>query len=350
MFKYTLGLPTTSPKVAAFDLDWTIVKPKSGNKFPKDKDDWCFLNDKVVPTLQKLSSDGHTIVIFTNQGSKDFTDSDFQYKLNNIYKVLNVPFDAYACTEKGVYRKPCIGMWETMLKSMNGINTKESFYVGDAAGRPKDFSDSDIKFAINIGIKFMVPEEIFYGKKVIIPIPVHPLISGSKDTVDVVMAREGQEMIILVGPPAAGKSSFCRKECFSNYIVANQDTLKTKAKVITTLKKALANKKSVIVDRKNEYIKDRKEFLELAKTYNVPVRVVFFDVPREICEHLNVYRGIKTSVSALVPAIVYNKYYSTKCGLEMPELSEGFESIEVVHFKIEDKDKKKDKLLNMFLV
>jgi bifunctional polynucleotide phosphatase/kinase len=46
---------------------------------------------------------------------------------------------------------------------------KDSFYCGDAAGRPagwkkdakKDFSVTDRKFAFNVGIKFMTPEELF---------------------------------------------------------------------------------------------------------------------------------------------------------------------------------------------
>lgn len=46
----------------------------------------------------------------------------------------------------------------------------ESFFVGDAAGRnahwmpgkKADFSDSDRLFAINIGLRFQTPEEIFF--------------------------------------------------------------------------------------------------------------------------------------------------------------------------------------------
>lgn len=43
---------------------------------------------------------------------------------------------------------------------------KESFYCGDAAGRkgpPKDFSDTDLKFAINVKLPFLTPEEYFLG-------------------------------------------------------------------------------------------------------------------------------------------------------------------------------------------
>ena len=41
-------------KIASFDMDDTIINRKSGAKFPKDADDWIWLNDKVKPKLQEL--------------------------------------------------------------------------------------------------------------------------------------------------------------------------------------------------------------------------------------------------------------------------------------------------------
>lgn len=55
-------------------------------------------------------------------------------------------------------------MWHLMDQHFNSgisIDMDQSFYVGDAAGREKDHSDVDIKFAQAIGLKFYVPEEYF---------------------------------------------------------------------------------------------------------------------------------------------------------------------------------------------
>ena len=72
------------------------------------------------------------------------------------------------------YRKPAVGGWEyikNQLFSGSKIDMPSSFYCGDAAGRPKtatrhkDFSDTDLKFAHNIGLTFKLPEEFFLDQK-----------------------------------------------------------------------------------------------------------------------------------------------------------------------------------------
>jgi bifunctional polynucleotide phosphatase/kinase len=54
-------------KIAAFDYDWTLVKPKTGNTFPKNIDDWVWLNSNVVNILKATYKKGFAILIFTNQ-------------------------------------------------------------------------------------------------------------------------------------------------------------------------------------------------------------------------------------------------------------------------------------------
>ena len=38
-------------KIAGFDMDHTLLKPKSGAKFPKNRGDWQYWHDQVKPKL-----------------------------------------------------------------------------------------------------------------------------------------------------------------------------------------------------------------------------------------------------------------------------------------------------------
>ena len=63
---------------------------------------------------------------------------DFKQKAEAISHALKVPLLLLAATSKDMYRKPCMAMWEHLTRSENGgfdVDIKESFYVGDAAGR-----------------------------------------------------------------------------------------------------------------------------------------------------------------------------------------------------------------------
>jgi len=139
------------------------------------------LHDSVPTKLQGAVKNGFKIVIFTNQGgiSKGKTDKgDWQCKVDAVQKALGVPIQVFAATESDYYRKPSVGMWETMIKHYNGgaeVDLASSTYVGDAAGREKsgarkkDFSNSDHKFAKNVGLKFETPEMYFHGQKETLP-------------------------------------------------------------------------------------------------------------------------------------------------------------------------------------
>jgi bifunctional polynucleotide phosphatase/kinase len=158
---------TKKYKMAGFDLDYTLIKTKSGNIFPKDKNDWLLLNDQIKPKLLELAKNPeYILVIFSNQkglGKKSkLTIDDFIEKINNIKKLLNINFIFLAALEDDKYRKPEIGMFK-YVKSELGIkiNKKDSFYVGDMAGRENDKFDTDLKFVLNLKIIFMTPEEYF---------------------------------------------------------------------------------------------------------------------------------------------------------------------------------------------
>jgi DNA 3'-phosphatase len=150
-------------KLACFDLDHTFITTKSGNTFPKNADDWILFNNTVENKIKELIKQKYQIVIFSNQSNMDKSEkkySDFIDKFNNINKIFNNKIELVVAFGKNEYRKPDIGMWEFYTKNRN-VDIEKSFYVGDAAGRKNDFSDSDKKFAENIGISFHLPDDFF---------------------------------------------------------------------------------------------------------------------------------------------------------------------------------------------
>lgn len=104
-------------QIAAFDLDGTIIRPKSGKKFPIDKDDWRINFDNIPGKLKSHIKDGYKVVIFTNQKStpkKPFNPDDFKFKLRNIFSKIGIPVQAYIACSDNTYRKPMTGMWDAL--------------------------------------------------------------------------------------------------------------------------------------------------------------------------------------------------------------------------------------------
>jgi bifunctional polynucleotide phosphatase/kinase len=171
--KSLTNVDTSKPYIiAAFDLDGTIIKPLNRRPFPINRDDWEFIHDHVSSTLTDLPSNVIP-VIFTNQlgitkGKQK--KEDILGKITDLVKLLKWPnYMAYVAIADDENRKPNTGMWRKMLHHLirHGIpiDKENSFYVGDALGRKgkgfRDHSDSDLKFAENIGIKCLSPEAYF---------------------------------------------------------------------------------------------------------------------------------------------------------------------------------------------
>ncbi|QLQ78038.1 hypothetical protein HG537_0A02850 [Torulaspora globosa] len=87
-----------------------------------------------------------------------------QLKLQNFYKLETARSEVEDLFVK--MRKPEIGMAQEFKKDLSACYEAAPqitwcHYCGDAAGRPKDFSDSDKEFAEKLGVQFKIPEEVF---------------------------------------------------------------------------------------------------------------------------------------------------------------------------------------------
>ncbi|VDM71707.1 unnamed protein product [Strongylus vulgaris] len=55
-------------KIAAFDMDGSLVSTKSGRVYPVNNNDWRMTFNETAPRIKKLYDEqGYKIVIFTNQ-------------------------------------------------------------------------------------------------------------------------------------------------------------------------------------------------------------------------------------------------------------------------------------------
>lgn len=207
--------------IAAFDLDSTIVRTKSQTPFPKDGSDWEWFNDSVqanlkafvqhmygkaqpdllthksvAPPVKKFLEEKnrervpYIIAILSNQGGVVIKNDakrygHFRERLEQIAAACKIPFWMYAATRplsvkkapgapKGVppppkrpdpFRKPATGMWFELVEDVKKMGLEvdhdKSFFVGDAAGRKNDFSDSDREFAKSLQLKFFTPDDFF---------------------------------------------------------------------------------------------------------------------------------------------------------------------------------------------
>jgi bifunctional polynucleotide phosphatase/kinase len=319
-------------KIAAFDLDGTLVVPKSGKKFAEDESDWTWIYNNVPEKLKQLNDEGYSIVIISNQagisGGKQSGDGWIK-KLNDISDQLNkigVKIKVFCSTSKNKYRKPITTIWDDFFPS---DFDKDSFYCGDAAGRKGDFSDTDLKFALNVGLKFYIPEHLFLGKSNTFPdvdycfdIKNKNNQKNTKFKMDFV--PKNKELIIMCGFPGSGKSYVSKYiKDKHQYEIINQDTLKTKAKCKKEAENQIKQNKSIIIDATNPGKETRKEWIDLAKSYGYTVRVIKMNTTIEHAKHNNIYRSLTTTTEQ-IPDMAYNMY---KSKYNEPELAEGIEEI-----------------------
>lgn len=75
-----------------------------------------------------------------------------------------------------------------------------------------------------------------------------------------------KDLVIMVGPPASGKSSFAKDTLVSHgYMWINRDTLNTPAKCLRATEEAMKAGKNVVIDNTNPSRSARADYIDLAK-------------------------------------------------------------------------------------
>lgn len=88
------------------------------------------------------------------------------------------------------------------------------------------------------------------------------------------------QLILLVGPPGSGKTTYSKP--FLDHIYINQDS-QGKDGHFNLFREAIKNKKNIIVDRMNFSFEQRNRYLSLAKESNYNITIVVFHESYDTC-------------------------------------------------------------------
>jgi bifunctional polynucleotide phosphatase/kinase len=313
-------------KIYLFDLDNTLIITTSGKVFPVDEYDWKFIYDSVEDKINELSKNHNTIGIITNKmGLKNnFLIKKWIFKMNNILKKISVNFVFVALKNDG-YRKPLIKSLDILANNSIIIeNYTTKYYIGDACGRPKDHTDTDLKFALNAKLRFKTPEKFFNIKilkkhELFTTYPeldyytVEKFVMITNNIIKLVNNNQ-KVLIMMIGFPACGKSylrnllleKINNQNNFDYLYYFNNDDIKDSV-VNPSLCKNFndcQSKNKLINDNTNLSVKSRKVFLDKFSDYFTIG--IFFDYDMETSQYLNYYRMYYHD-KPLLNKMIYNK-------------------------------------------
>lgn len=322
------------PKVAAFDLDSTLIKTKSGKTFAINESDWEWFSPNVPSILNNYYEKEYRIMIITNQaGIKKSSAklSTFQQKVTQIESHLlkiypKFKFEVVCLNHKNVFRKP----YPTLIDRIffNGVDSS-SFYCGDAAGRPSDHSDTDAGFAYNSLLRFCTPEQLFLNQKdneSQLESMDHNSIYDTDSPQYYYKPYDLPELIIMVGYPGSGKSYFTRRileqsifgheswDDFNNsprVAILSLDVLGTRPRLYARMRDVIAERQTMLIDNTSLSSDDRNKLINVLEDEGVRseyvVRVIHVQRSMQDSYRLNCYRLYKNYLTdtKFVPERVY---------------------------------------------
>ena len=255
------------------------------------------------------STNSHT-TSYSNHNSDHLTkpssiEKRLKKKVDRLHKLFNVdnpeiPFLALFPTSRDKHRKVSSkeerdkgmhatdGLWVLMdsLFASHGLqvsNRDESFFVGDAAGRPAhannqraDISDCDALFAKRVGVRFFTEETFLEADSIEILVKNLSVTSSQK------VEPKAKRVVLLMGLPGSGKSylSNALQSAYPSVEVASQDILKTLPKLEEAILSSLGRSDTLVVDRCNVSSEQRDVIIRMLPEACV-VEVVVLDVGKD---------------------------------------------------------------------
>lgn len=135
------------------------------------------------------------------------------------------------------------------------------------------------------------------------------------------------ELVILVGLPGAGKSTFFRERFAATHLHVSKDAIKSARRPAASqrdlIQRALSAGRSVVVDNTNVSPEERAELITSARDFGARAVVYYFDSPASECLARNRIREGR----ARVPNA---GFFAIAKRLVRPDLAEGFDELHIV--------------------
>ncbi|MDO3423454.1 AAA family ATPase [Chryseobacterium sp. APV1] len=133
------------------------------------------------------------------------------------------------------------------------------------------------------------------------------------------------QIIIFIGIPTSGKSSFYKELFFNSHIRISMDLLNTRNKEGKLLQYCFETQSKMVIDNTNVTKESRRKYIELARQNKYEIIAYYFESNIQDCMERNKYR--KDSISEIGIKAKYKD-------LEKPSIEEGFDKI--FHVKIRE--------------
>jgi predicted kinase len=134
------------------------------------------------------------------------------------------------------------------------------------------------------------------------------------------------QLIIFIGIPGCGKSTFYQQNFFHTHLRINLDMLRTRNRENRLLAFCFQTSMPAVIDNTNVQLQDRSAYISLAKKHRFTVTGYYFESHLQPCLERNAMRMGRQHVSEKG---IRAKYYQ----LQVPALAEGFDELYYVQLQ-----------------
>lgn len=137
------------------------------------------------------------------------------------------------------------------------------------------------------------------------------------------------ELIIFIGIPASGKSTFYKNKFFDSHLRINLDMLKTRNREKIIFEACIKSKQKIVVDNTNPLVEDRKKYIDTAKANDYKIISYYFKTDIKKSLELNKKRDGKKRIPDIAIRGINTK-------LQIPFKEEGYDEMYYVQMNEED--------------